>query len=115
MNAQPPVIRWMGIYAWGMVGLYIVVVAVSLLAGDLLREEPEFQDFPLRIYLFLCLALAVPFGLWAFLPSRPWVWVYGIVLIAIGLGSCLTLPVCVFLLIRWIEPRVREWYEGPAA
>jgi hypothetical protein len=112
MPERPPVIRWMGIYAWAMVALYLVVVAFFLIMADVLRSEPEFQDFPLRIYLFLCLALAVPFGAWAFLPHRPWVWVYGLVLIAIGLGSCLTLPFCVYLLIKWIDPSAREWYGG---
>jgi hypothetical protein len=110
-SAPPPALRWMRIYAWGMVGLYLFVVLVFLLLKDVIGSEPEFQDFPVRLYLFLCLLLAIPFGAWSLLPHRPWVWVYGIILIAIGLGSCLTLPVCVFLLIKWIDAPVRDWYS----
>ena len=44
------------------------------------------------------------------LPRRPWVWVYDIVLIAIGLTSCLTLPLALPLLIFWLKPEPKAWF-----
>ena len=37
-----------------------------------------------------------------FLPPRPWVWIYDLVLIAIGFMSCCILPFSVALLIFWL-------------
>ena len=50
------------------------------------------------------LVLAIPYAAAPLLPKRPWTWILGIVLIGLGLTSCLTLPFCIPLLLYWFKP-----------
>jgi drug/metabolite transporter (DMT)-like permease len=62
--------------------------------------------------LFLILGF-VFFGAYAlapFLPRKSWVWVFGLVLICIGLTSACCLPVCIPLLIFWLKPEMKAFY-----
>ena len=45
-----------------------------------------------------------------FLPRRPWAWVVHLVLIALGLTSCCTLPASVPLLVWWLKPETQAWF-----
>jgi 1-acyl-sn-glycerol-3-phosphate acyltransferase len=52
-----------------------------------------------------------PFLIPFFVQPRKWVWIYGIVLIALGMTSICFLPFLIPLLIFWCKPEVRGWYE----
>ena len=45
-----------------------------------------------------------------FLPRRPWAWVVHLVLIALGLTSCCTLPASIPLLVYWLKPDAQAWF-----
>ena len=62
------------------------------------------------VFVFLGLLLLVPFAAAPFLPRRPWVWVYDLVLICLGLTSCACLPITIPLLIFWLKPETKVWF-----
>ncbi len=70
------------------------------------RLEGAFLAFTALVCLPLMAAFLLPF----FFSVRPWLWVYGIVLIAIGTTSVCTLPFCVWMLILWIREDCRAWF-----
>ncbi len=52
----------------------------------------------------------VPYAAAPFLPKKPWTWILGIVLIGLGLTSCLTLPFCIPLLLYWFKPENQAFF-----
>ena len=114
-NTQPPVVFWFKVYA----GIMTAIYAVCMLAGPILiwigtqAKEEEREEFFLEgTWLFivglpLAIANALPFSL----PRRRWVWIYDLVLICLGLTSCCFLPATVPLLIYWINPKTKTWFN----
>jgi MFS family permease len=94
--------------------MYLLVV----LAGTILLMVPadtlEMEELEKRIAAGVCIVLGLPFAVASVLPfffaPRPWLWVYGIVLIAIGFTSCCFWPICIPLLISWIKPDVQRFF-----
>lgn len=104
--ARPAVVIWFKIYCAVMVLIYAFSALVLVLMGFL-------GDGGLVFYLLLgalCAGLGIVSGLPILLPARPWVWVYGLVMIGLGMTSACLLPVCIPLLIFWIRPEVRRHY-----
>jgi hypothetical protein len=64
--------------------------------------------------LGICVPLCAAFTAGIFLKPAPWVWVYDIVLIAIGLTSCLTMIASIPLLIQWLKPEVQRYFGRSA-
>ena len=62
------------------------------------------------VFLILGLAFFVPYAIAPFLPRKSGVWVFGLVLICIGLTSLCCLPVCIPLLIYWSKPEMKAFY-----
>lgn len=62
------------------------------------------------VFIILGLAFFVPYALAPFLPRKSWVWVFGLVLICLGLSSACCLPVCIPLLIFWLKPDMKAFY-----
>jgi hypothetical protein len=113
-SEAPPVIKWFKVYAGFMAALYglltligLVLVVVSF--GD---EELGMAERLIlaSVFLILCGGLTAIFAFALFAPRSSWVWVYDIVLIAIGLTSCLTIPAAVPLLLYWIKPEAKAWF-----
>jgi hypothetical protein len=55
-------------------------------------------------------ASAAPF----LLPARPWVWIYDLVVICLGMTSACFLPATIPLLIFWIKPEVKAYFGRPS-
>lgn len=76
-------------------------------------DDPEMQSLIVQgILLAICgppfaLAHALPFVL----PRKSWVWVYNLVLICGGMTSCCCLPASIPLLVYWIKPDVKLWFN----
>ena len=70
-------------------------------------EEVKLQG---TMMLALGFIFLIPFAIAPFLPKVPWVWVYGIVMIAIGMTSLCCLPATIPLLIFWIKPEARQYF-----
>jgi hypothetical protein len=57
------------------------------------------------------LLCTIVYGAALFLPERPWAWTYGLVLIALGLGNCGTLVVCIPMLVYWFKPATKRFFD----
>lgn len=102
------------IYAIGMALLYVAGSAFGywLANSDVssaryTREEVEIQGISM---LIVGVPLALLFVVAALVPKRPWGWVYGLVMICIGLTSCCTWPLTIPLLIKWIKPEMKRYF-----
>lgn len=69
-------------------GAFLMVMAVALVS------------------LVLFVASIAPF----FLIPRPWVWIFDLVLICMGMTSVCFLPMCIPLLIHWLKPETKAWF-----
>jgi len=117
MVQTPTVVRWYKVYAAFMAALYVLVVLgiLALWAFEakwiLDSEIPSIAWLAyLLFFLLLSLALAAAFLAVFFLAPKPWVWVYHLILICLGLSSPCLLPACVPLLIFWLKPETRAYY-----
>ena len=112
----PPVITWYKVYCGAMAVMYlfVAVIGVLFLAGMSFlpaEQEDKIGGFVIGpLYIVMGLLGMVPFILAFLLTPKPWVWIYGIVLMAIGMSSCCCLPACVPLLIYWVKPEVRSYF-----
>lgn len=111
---MPSPVMWFKVYAGAMALLYLFVIA----AGGLFLINPEWletETFEARMMAFVFIGLGIPLtGIFAaaiFLPPRPWVWIYDLVLIAIGFMSCCILPFSIALLIFWLKPEVKAYFN----
>jgi hypothetical protein len=113
-QAQPPVVMWFKVYAVALALLYVIVLALLPLVVRF-YEEMEMSREEAWFFAIFIGAITVPFliayAAAPFLPRRPWVWIYDLVLIAGGFTSCCTLPFCIALLIFWLKPEVKEYFR----
>lgn len=109
----PPVYKWYVAYCIVMALLYLFVAAMGFVFL-FTQPDPEMSEAEATVMgiLFLVLGLIffVPYASAAFLPRQSWVWVFGLVLICIGLTSACCLPVCIPLLIFWLKPEMKAFY-----
>lgn len=64
------------------------------------------------IFMIVSLPLMAIFVFGLNLPRRKWGWIFGIVLIAIGLTSPCCMPASIPLLIFWMKPELRRFYNA---
>lgn len=117
---KPRVLTWFVAYATFMAIVYASCVAggawvltlpeAALTSRDIDPTEVQIQG---AVLLVIGLPLMLAFGVAPFLPRRKWVWVYDLVLIAIGLTSVCCLPITIPLLIYFIKPETKAWFESP--
>lgn len=90
------------------------ITAVMGIVFLFVEPDPEMSEAEQRImgvvFLIMGLVFAAPYGAAPFLPRKSWVWVFGLVLICLGLSSLCCLPVCIPLLISWLKPEVKAFY-----
>ncbi len=109
---HPAAVKWFRIYCGVSCAFYLCLVPVSWSfflnpPKDMTRSEADFFGLLFLAAGLLSFALFVlPFCV----APRPWVWVYGLVLICFGLTSAACLPVAVPLLIFWMKPEVKRYY-----
>lgn len=117
--ARPPVVTWYNVYCGAMALLYGLVAVLGVVFLYLGMNEPtlvdeEFEAAELLMIGLICLAmgivLMVPYAAAPFLPQKSWVWIVGIILIAVGLTSCLTMVVSIPLLIYWLRPETQRYF-----
>ena len=114
--ATPPVYKWFVVYCILMALLYLTTAVMGIVFmftepdRDMSAEEAKIMG---AVLLIMGLAFFVPYALAPFLPRKSWVWVFGLVLICIGLSSLCCLPACIPLLIHWLKPEMKEFYGRP--
>lgn len=110
----PPVLTWFRIYCVVLCILYLLTTAggvVFLVLDPATLEMPPLVArlmgaFILLLGLGLLAASAAPL----FLRPKPWVWVYDLVIICMGMTSACFLPVSIPLLIYWLKPDVKAYF-----
>ena len=112
--AKPTVWTWYVVYCVAMAILYLFVIGAGiffLLADPVwLEEDAMLLRVEGALFLGLGLVLMVIFAIAPFLPKKPWVWIYGIVLIGLGMTSACCLPATIPLLIFWIKPETQQFF-----
>ena len=111
---SPQAVGWYRLYCGILAALYFVITVVGVLFVVLpssILEVPEMEKFRTGA---ACLGLGLPLLVATLLPlclkPRPWLWIYGIVLIAFGLARCCLWPICIPLLIFWLKPDVKGYF-----
>src|SRR5512134_1365332 len=103
----PPVLMWYRIYAGLMAAMYVVVTLVGV-SLPMWMPPGGAEDPPPWLFALIFGCIGAPFsGAYIaafFLPRRPWVWIYHLVLICIGLTSACCMMASIPLLIFWIKP-----------
>ena len=102
-------LMYLGVFALGFCLLVIDPRAFGINDEQALRELGALKIQGVMM-TGLGAILSIPYLAAPFLPKKPWVWIYGIVLIGIGMSSCCLLPLAIPLLIYWIKPETKYWY-----
>lgn len=110
---KPPVWPWYTAYCVALAVVYLIAAAFGLYllvaappAADYSTTELRIQGF---IYLVIGALLFIPFAAAPFLPRKSWVWIYGLVLICLGMTSVCCLPATIPLLIFWFKPETKRF------
>jgi len=110
----PGVILWFKVYALCMAGLYVLCAGLSIMLLFIDPAEVEMDPVEARItgtfVLVMSLGLIVVFLIPLFSQPRPWLWIYNLVLICLGLTSCCLWPATIPLLINWLKPEAKACF-----
>ncbi len=105
---------WYRVYCGVMVALYLALVALGVFltvaqpsSGS---KDAEAMMFAGIIYGVLGVIFLIIFGVALFLPRKPWNWIVGIVMMALGMTSCCFLPFLIPLLIYWLKPETKAYF-----
>jgi len=104
--AKPRVVIWFKVYSAILCLIYFFTFILS--PFFLLSNDEELIIYGL-VFLILSIPLFLICILPIFLPKRPWVWIYSLVIIGFGMTGC-CFPACIPLLIFWIKPEVKKYY-----
>ncbi|XAM00841.1 hypothetical protein OT109_05525 [Phycisphaeraceae bacterium D3-23] len=123
---KPQVITWFYVYCVLMILIYVALAV----GGFFLMKNPDFLVDPEAsfssnaprstdeavfmgmLYIGLGVVFAIAFIVPFVLPRKFGTWVYSIVLICLGLTSCLFWPITIPLLIFWVKAETRLWYKN---
>jgi hypothetical protein len=112
---KPNVVTWFRIYCGFLCFIYFAVAAASFIFFFTSPADLEMSAAGARIIgalllltgLALFAACLIPF---LFSP-RSWLWTYDLVIICLGMTSACFLPVCIPLLIYWLKPETKKYFE----
>lgn len=103
----PDAVKWCKLYLAVCFLVYMTSTGVSLYLVSRPHAGNVFSGlFLLLLSIPLCLSHAIPF----FVAPRPWVWMFVLVLICLGLTIPCTLPATVPLLLSWLRPETKRYY-----
>jgi hypothetical protein len=116
IDQEAPSIRtWYVVYCVVMALIYLLCAAAG---AALLIFKPQIQGqdalaLTIQAYMMLVMGIVlfIPFAIAPFLPIKPWNWIFGLVLICLGMTSCCCLPATIPLLIFWIKPETKAFYR----
>lgn len=115
INQVPKVVVWFKVYSGIMAFLNLVVIILGLVFMFMKMPGVKVEDMigskiVGAVYFAMGIIFIIPYFMALFLPPKPWVWVFSIVLICVGFTSCCTLPFCIAMLVFWLKPQTRIYY-----
>ena len=110
----PKTFFWYRVYCGSLTGLYGLLAAMGLFIAYM-RPATNNQSAEESLIMGLIYAIVgtiffAVFLVASTLPPKPYNWIVGIVMIAIGMTSCCLWPAVIPLLIYWIKPETREFF-----
>ncbi|MCU0659608.1 MAG: hypothetical protein MUF64_31380 [Polyangiaceae bacterium] len=114
-EGEPAVVLYFRIYS-GLVSLSSLGIALFTVVG-IIKQRADPDGVGLTLVFFAASSLGLFSHLIGVLsPRRPWMHVVGIVILGLGLlSSCLSWVVNLPLLIYWLKPEVKRWFDTPPA
>lgn len=110
---------WFRVYCSFMAFLYLLctlggigALVISMTGNIPKNDERIMLIVQGIIFMIVSLPLMAIFVFGLNLPRRKWGWIFGIVLIAIGLTSPCCMPASIPLLIFWMKPELRRFYNA---
>lgn len=105
---------WYRVYCASMAVLYIAVTVLGIVLLTVPLETREYDQQQLFlmgiIYTILGVVFFVVFAVALFLPRKPYNWIVGIVMMAIGMTSCCLMPAVIPLLVFWVKPETQAFF-----
>jgi hypothetical protein len=115
MDDQPKCLIWFKVYCALLALCYLACIGFSFVFLLIDPSSLEMEAFMAKLVgvLFFCMGavLMATFLLPFFVKPRPWVYIYNLVLICIGLSSCCFWPICIPLLIFWLKPETKKYFD----
>jgi len=102
-------------YVYSLVVIYALLAILGIgLAVMSMGMSPSDPDTGEAMFMgILVVGVTIPcmigFAAGPFLPRKKWAWIYNLILIAMGMGSC-WMPLSLYLMIKWVEPEVKDFY-----
>lgn len=105
---------WYRVYCGVLAALYLLIMAGGIFLvfyKPATREyTPEEAMIMGGIYAVLGGVFLVAFAVALFLPRKPYNWIVGIVMMAIGMTSCCFVPFLIPLFIYWLKPETKAFF-----
>jgi len=105
---------WYRVYCAVLVILYLSVTAAGIALAVFQPEIPDYKPQELLImgivYALVGAFFFLVFVVALFLPPKPYNWIVGIVMMAIGMTSCCFLPFVIPLFVFWIKPETQAFF-----
>lgn len=105
---------WYRVYCAVLTVIYLLVIALGVV---LAVYQPDTRQYRAEEMLFVGILYAVVgaiffliFAVALFLPPKPFNWIVGIVMMAIGMTSCCFIPFVVPLFIFWLKPETQAFF-----
>ena len=104
---------WYRVYCGCMTALNLAIVVIgatmAFASGSMVRQDAQEALVVGILYTISGGFFAVVYLVALALPRKPYNWVVGIVMIALGLSGCCFLPATIPLLIFWFKPETKAY------
>ena len=111
---KPKVLPWFKTYCAVLTAMYVVLLPVGFMYLLVDPESLQMQATEAKIMGTIFIAMSAPLAIATALPffvkPVPWLWVYDLVIICLGMTSCCFMPACIPLLIFWIKPETKQYF-----
>jgi hypothetical protein len=107
--------RWFVAYCVLMTVLYVLTALIGVGLLVLSTVAPSNKDSGQVLVqgiatLVIGVIFIIPYGIGPFIKGKSWGWIYGIVLIALGMTSCCLWPITIPLIIQWVKPEMKRMF-----
>ena len=109
-TGKPEVIGWYKLFCIFMAIVYLLLIPLGVF---LVSQDYDDQEILVNGIILIMLGppFSIAFGLGAFWDNKPWHWIYGLALIAISLSSCCCFPISIPLILYWLKPETKAYFE----